>query len=102
MPRLNRSKFIIRTTADLREFLLREAVLQRFHLSRLAVFGSLARNEKANDVDLLIEDPLPLESAAAVKFFLESKINLPVDVVLANRANPIILVRANREKIYVA
>ena len=98
----SKQKYTVNTIADFSKFVKDEKVLMRFNLSRLAVFGSLARNEKARDIDLLVEDAISLESAYLLKTYLENILNKPVDVVLANRVNPIILYRANREKVYVA
>jgi len=85
------------------EMLIRESgVLRRFSIRHLAVFGSFARNEPTNDIDLLIEDDLSLEDAMRFKEELESMVDNRLDIMLKGFANPIVLYRARKEMHYVA
>ena len=76
-------------------------VLQQFAIRRLGVFGSFARNEPANDIDLLIEDDLSLAQAMRFQQVLQSMIGNRLDIMLARWANPIVLYRARKEMRYV-
>lgn len=82
--------------------LIRESgVLQRFGIHHLGVFGSFARHEQANDIDLLIEDDISLEDAMAFKKELSSLVDYRLDIMLKRFANPIVLYRAQKDMYYV-
>ncbi|MEK9148963.1 MAG: nucleotidyltransferase domain-containing protein [Candidatus Desantisbacteria bacterium] len=76
-------------------------ILKQYSIHRLGVFGSFARNEPSNDIDLLIEDDLPLETALQFKNELETLIKNPLDIMVKRWANPIVLYRAEEEIRYV-
>lgn len=58
---------------------------QRFGVSNLALFGSVARNEMSEDgdIDILIQFDRPATSKAyfGVQFYLEDLLGHPVDLV---------------------
>jgi len=84
------------------EALIRESgVLRRFSIRHLGVFGSFARNESANDIDLLIEDDLSLEEAMRFKEELGSMVDNRLDIMLKRFANPIVIYRASKDMRYV-
>ena len=91
----------INTVDELQTLLRRNEILEQYSISRLGVFGSLARNEPSNDIDLLIEDDLPLEAALRFKNAMEYLVDNPLDIMLKRWANPIVLYRANKEIRYV-
>jgi predicted nucleotidyltransferase len=75
--------------------LLREHQLvwrQRYHLQRIGLFGSTARNEAkaGSDVDVWVElDPLTPFATVHLKQELEALLQRPVDLVrLRERMNP--------------
>ncbi len=74
---------------------------KRFHISKLGIFGSFARGEKSNDIDLLIEDSIPLDEALELKLALEELTGTQIDIVLSQYANPIVLHRAKKDLRYV-
>ncbi len=57
----------------------KSGICEKFRISKLGIFGSFARGEKSNDIDLLIEDPLTLEEALDLKIELEELLQTPVD-----------------------
>lgn len=65
---------------------------KRFHLRRIGLFGSTARNEATatNDVDVWVElDPLTPFATVHLKRELEALLQRPVDLVrLRERMNP--------------
>ena len=89
------------SVGDLQNLLTQHQFLQQFSISRLGVFGSFARNESAQDIDLLIEDDLSLEVALQFKQCLEGEIDNRLDVMLKSWANPIVLNRAMKDIRYV-
>ncbi len=83
-----------------------KTVRARFGVKRLAVFGSVARDEARtdSDVDVLVEfaSPVTLDRYMGLKFYLEDALGTRVDLVTASglkaRARPIV----EREAIDVA
>jgi uncharacterized protein len=86
---------------ELQTLLKQRKLLQQFSISRLGVFGSFARNEPANDIDLLIEDDMTLETALQFKQSLETLVDNSLDIMLKTWANPIVLHRAMKDIRYV-
>jgi predicted nucleotidyltransferase len=91
----------LNTVNELQTLLKQCQLLQQFAISRLGVFGSFARNEPAQDIDLLIEDDMTLETALQFKQSLENLVDNRLDIMLKNWANPIVLHRAMKDIRYV-
>lgn len=81
-------------------FLRQHKVFQRFGLSRIGIFGSFARGEKYNDIDILIEENISFDKRVELKEFLENSLHTKIDVVVKQFAEPIILYRAMKEMKY--
>ena len=86
-------------TDELLEFLRnhRQTLKSDFRIVKLGLIGSFARGEKYNDVDLLIEEKMNYEKRNELKTFLEKSLHVPVDIVIKEFAEPIILHRAMKE-----
>ncbi len=86
------------------KFLLQEQIFQRFGITRMGVFGSLARGEKnIRDIDILIEDENPdFKKLIGFKTYLEAALGMKVDVVVKKFADPVILYRAMKDIKYAA
>ena len=80
----------------------RENVFQQFGLKRIGLFGSLARGEAFQDIDILVEEPLEYRQLLLLKALLETKTGYRVDVVQKKYAEPVILHRAMKEMLYAA
>lgn len=91
---------MIRDFDSFQQFLREENVFARFGFSRLGVFGSFARGEEFNDIDLLLEEKLDYDARMSLKYFLESHLHIPVDIILKDFAEPIILFRALKDVKY--
>lgn len=87
---------------ELKNIILDNNLLEKYELSRLAVFGSFARGEEANDIDLLVEDNVNYKQLLLFRSELESLLKKKVDIVIEKYANPIVLHRARKELIYVS
>lgn len=87
--------------SDLESIMLRNDLFKKFRLSKLGVFGSTARGEVSNDIDILIEDNVDYRSLSVFRDELQKLTNKRVDIVIARYANPIVLHRAKKEIIYV-
>lgn len=70
-------------------------------MSRLGVFGSAARGEPSNDIDILIEEDIDYRLLSALRDELQMLLNKRIDIVIARFANPIVLHRAKKEIVYV-
>lgn len=86
---------------ELKQKMDEHKIFDRFHLNRIGVFGSVARNEKSNDIDILIEDTTDYRLLSELRNELEAIMNKRVDLVIAQYANPIVLHRARKDIIYV-
>jgi len=86
---------------SLAQIIRESGVLQRFGIQHLGVFGSFARHEQANDIDLFIEDDISLEDAMAFKKELAPLVGYRLDIMLKRFANPIVLYRAQKDMYYV-
>ena len=87
--------------SELENIMLRNDLFKKFRLSKLGVFGSTARGEVSNDIDILIEDNVDYRSLSVFRDELQKLTNKHIDIVIARYANPIVLHRARKEIIYV-
>lgn len=85
---------------SLEQFFRANKVFSRFGIERIGVFGSFVRGENYNDIDLLLDDRLKYNERMELKRFLEKKLGIPVDIVIKDFAEPIILHRALKEVKY--
>ncbi len=90
----------IKNLKDLENYSKKADLFALLGVNKIGVFGSLARNEKFNDIDLLIEDDVNSESLISFQKILKQNINVPVDIVLSKYAEPIILYRAQQDLKY--
>lgn len=87
--------------AELEKAMIQNKLFERFNLNRIGVFGSAARGELANDIDVLIEDNVDYRSLSELRDELQKLMNKRIDIVIARYANPIVLHRARKEIVYV-
>jgi hypothetical protein len=83
------------------DVLVNNKLFEKFNLNRIGVFGSAARGEQSNDIDLLIEDNVDYRLLSAFRDELQKLMNKRIDIVMAKYANPIVLHRAMKEIVYV-
>lgn len=88
--------------------LLREhrTEVEKFGVTSLAVFGSVARDEARDnsDVDVLVEFQTPptFRSYMGLKFFLEDLLGRSVDLVSRGALKPRVRPYVEREAVYVS
>ncbi|SDH51504.1 nucleotidyltransferase family protein [Desulfosporosinus hippei] len=87
--------------SELESIMHRNNLFKKFKLSKLGVFGSTARGEVSNDIDILIEDNVDYRSLSVFRDELQKLTNIHIDIVIEKYANPIVLHRAKKEIIYV-
>ncbi len=80
-------------------------LLQRFGVSALTLFGSIARDQatEGSDVDILVHfnGPLHWERYFGAQFYLEDLLGRPVDLVTDNELRPEVRPYVERESINV-
>ena len=86
---------------DFELFLNQNNVFDLLGVDNIGIFGSFARGEPANDIDLLLENVVNKNKLVDFKEDLEKKIGKKIDIVIDQYANPIILHRAKKDLIYV-
>lgn len=78
---------------------------ERFGVTRLALFGSTARDTatSASDVDVLVtfEGPATSKRYFGVQFYLEDLLGCPVDLVTEKALRPELRPYVERERVYV-
>ncbi len=82
-----------------------ETIRQKFHVKKIGIFGSFARNEEkeASDIDILVEfDPgfKTFDNYMELKYFIESVFNRSVDLVTVAALKPQLKEDILREVIY--
>ena len=87
--------------SELEDIMVQNNLFKKFSLSKLGIFGSTARGEVSNDIDILIEDNVDYRSLSILRDELQRLTNKRIDIVIAKYANPIVLHRARKEIIYV-
>lgn len=75
-------------------------IFDRFGLGRIGVFGSFARGESFQDIDVIVEDDIPYQQLIQLKNTLQRDLHIPIDVMLKRYAEPIILHRAMKDVKY--
>lgn len=91
----------LNSVEDLESFIRKSGILRRFSIRHLGVFGSFARNEQANDIDLLIEDDISLKDAMRFKEEMAAMVDNRLDIMLKRFANPIVMYRAKKDMHHV-
>lgn len=86
---------------QIEEVMVSNRLFEKFNLNRVGVFGSTARGEQSNDIDILIEDNVDYRLLSAFRDELQKLMNKRIDIMMAKYANPIVLHRAMKEVIYV-
>ena len=85
----------------------KERLKKEYHLTKIGIFGSIARNEqsKKSDIDLIVEfeeNTLDLYTIKLkIKEEIQSKFNLPVDICREKYIKPVFRDQILSEAIYV-
>lgn len=87
---------------EFEKVMVQNNIFEKFNINKVGVFGSIARGENANDIDLLIEDNINFQQLSEMRDELEKLMHKRIDIVIARYANPIVLHRARKEIVYVA
>ncbi len=85
---------------ELESYFRNEKMFDILGIDKIGVFGSFARNESFNDIDLIIEDDVKTEALISFREKLKQQLQIPVDILLSKYAEPIILYRAKQDVKY--
>ena len=84
----------------------RDEIVRRFGVERLALFGSVARDEAGDDsdVDVLVafSSPASFDAYYGLLHFLEAGLGCRVDLVTEKSLHPRLRTRVDREAVRVA
>jgi len=86
--------------AELEIFLREQQLFEVLGVEKIGVFGSFARNEPFNDIDLFLEGDIAASRLLAFHKNLEDNLDIPVDIVLEKYAEPIIIMKARKDLRY--
>lgn len=89
------------TIQELEAILQRENIFQEFGIERLGLFGSFARGEHYQDIDILLEQDMHYKLREQLQARLQTILQTKVDLVPKKFADPIILYRAQKDLKYV-
>ena len=87
---------------ELTRLIKEKDLLNKYHLKRIGVFGSVLYKENPNDIDLYIEEFNDYKDLIGLKSEIEELMGKEVDIVIERYASPIIVFRARKELKYVA
>lgn len=80
--------------------LKKENIFEKYNIEKIGIFGSIARGEDGNDIDILADDT-DFKKWIKLKEELEPIIKVNLDIVIEKYANPIVLMRAKKEIVYI-
>lgn len=92
----------VKNINDLYTLFTEKNLFREYNINRIGVFGSFARSEKFNDIDLFIEDDLNFQQLIQLKSLLETETGIPFDIMQKKYAEPVILYRALKDMQYAA
>jgi len=91
----------LKNIQNIQNYFIEHDLFNKYGLTKIGVFGSLARGEKFNDIDLYIEDDIELRKAAELKIFLQEEYDLPIDLVVKSKENKLIMFYAKKDMKYI-
>lgn len=89
------------TIEDIRNYFIEHDLFNKYNLTKIGVFGSFARGEKFNDIDLYVEDDIELRKAAELKLLLQNNYDLQIDLVLKSKENKLTMFYAKKDMKYI-
>lgn len=80
-------------------------LVERFGIARIAIFGSVARNEanKGSDVDILVSfsEKVNSKNFFGLQFYLEDQLHTQIDLVTENSVRDELKPHITKDAIYV-
>ena len=85
----------------LTDIIKKNELLEKCNLSRIGIFGSYARNEDSNDIDILVDSD-NYKNLLKFETTLNKLTSKKIDLVIEKYANPIVMYRARKDLHYVS
>jgi predicted nucleotidyltransferase len=85
----------------LQSLFITQNIFNELGVDRIGIFGSYARGEKYGDIDLLLDEDPGYKKRELLKNIVEKEMQIPCDVVVKNKLEPIILYYVNKDLVYV-
>lgn len=92
----------IKELKDLFEIFKEIDLYNTYGVQKIGIFGSFARGESFNDIDIYIEDDIEFIKLMKLKNTLESLSGIQFDIITKKNAEPVILYRAFKDMKYAA
>ncbi len=90
----------IKELKDLFEIFKEIDLYNTYGVQKIGVFGSFARGESFNDIDIYIEDDIEFLKLMELKYTLETLSGIQFDIITKKNAEPVILYRALKDMKY--
>ena len=88
---------MVRDFNSLQSYFRSAGVFDQLKVEKIGVFGSLARGESFNDIDILVDQSVPFEDVYKLQLKMEAELQAHVDIMIKELAEPIILYRALKD-----
>lgn len=88
--------------ADLIELLKTKNLLEKYHITKASIFGSILHTDEPNDIDILVSEYSDYKELIMFRDELEETTGKKVDIMIEKYAEPITLFRAKKEMLNVA
>ena len=85
----------------LQTLFIAQNIFKELGVDRIGVFGSYARGEEYEDIDLLLDEDPGYTKRELLKALVEKEMHTSCDVVVKNKLEPIILYYVNKDLVYV-
>ena len=85
----------------LQQLLNEKGVFEALGVNRIGIFGSFARGESYNDIDLLLDEEPGYQKRETLQQIIESEWKIPCDVLVREYTEPIILHYINKDLKYI-
>jgi len=81
----------------------KEELKQKYHIKKIALFGSFARDEanEKSDIDILVDMPSSFDKFFELKYYLEKNFNREVDLGKFKTLRLLVKEKIEKEILYV-
>ena len=86
---------------NLQKAFVKHGLFTLLNTGSIGVFGSYARGEKYNDIDILLDTDPGYKKREILKQIIEKEMHVPCDVLVKNMVEPIILFYLEKDLVYV-
>ena len=84
------------------DMLKENRLLEKYRIKKVSLFGSFARGEDADDIDIFVENVKDYDALIEFRKELEALTKKKIDIMIDKFANPIVLHRARKDMVDVS